>query len=98
MSKHFKKGDMVSGTKWNGEPFVGIYELTYDCGEHCIFDGKTYYSIHLEECKNANAEEKEIIRKTIIKYINDKPAIGTTFKTTSELQEETEEILNQEMS
>lgn len=93
MTKCFKKGDMVSGTKWNGEPFIGIYELRYDCGEHCVFDGNKYFSIHENDCHHASEEEKEIIRKTISKLPN-KPTIGSGQKQTE--QDELEELFTQE--
>ena len=91
MAKRFNKGDMVSGTKWDGTPFIGIYELTYDCGEHCIFDGERYFSIHENDCHHASQTEKEQISKTIAKV--KKPTIGHSKHNEEELEKElTEEI------
>lgn len=63
----FKKDEMVSAKKFNGEEFLGLYELEYDCGDHCIFDGAKKFCVKHNAVKKATPEEEEIIKETIIK-------------------------------
>lgn len=68
----FSKGDLVSGKKWNGEHFIGVYQYEYDCGDHCIFDGNKQYCIHKKDCHTANEEEQELIKENIVKPMREK--------------------------
>ena len=66
-TNRFNQGDLVSGKKWNGEHFIGVYEHEYDCGEHAVFDGKKHFCIHKRDCHIANEEEAKEIREKIVK-------------------------------
>jgi len=66
-TNRFNQGDLVSGKKWNGEHFIGVYEHEYDCGDHAVFDGKKHLCIHKRDCHIANEEETKEIREKIVK-------------------------------
>lgn len=90
----FTKGDCVTAKKWNGEEFIGLYEFTYDDGEHCIIDVKTNkrFCSHNKDVKLASdSEAKEI--KQLAKENKTKPMenISTTTETID--NEELEEAL-----
>lgn len=91
----FFKGDLVSGKKWNGEHFIGVYEYEYDCGDHCITDGQKEYCIKHNDCHKANDEEAEIIRETILKTIKDKNKKKNTKKKI--IEDDLETILTEEI-
>ena len=55
-TNRFASGDLVSGKKWNGEHFIGVYEHEYDCGDHAVFDGEKHFCIN----KNEVEEEPEL--------------------------------------
>ena len=100
---HFSHGDFVSGKKWNGEHFIGIYEHGYDCGDHLIFDGNSYFCIHKKDCHAANEEESTEIKETILKAMKEaekaaKKAKKKEAETTEEKlsEEEVEELLTEE--
>ena len=75
MSKtNFTKGDSVNCKKWSGASFLGIYELTYDDGSHCVLDvtsGKSF-NVHPEDIKMATEDEAKEIKK-LSKENNIKP-------------------------
>lgn len=64
-TNRFNQGDLVSGKKWNGEHFIGVYEHEYDCGDHAVFDGEKHFCIHKRDCHLANEEEAKEIREKI---------------------------------
>ena len=66
-TNRFNQGDLVSGKKWNGEHFIGVYEHEYDCGDHAVFDGEKHFCIHKRDCHLANEEEAKEIREKIVK-------------------------------
>lgn len=70
-TKRFVSGDLVSGKKWNGEHFIGVYKHEYDCGDHAIFDGEKYFCVHKRDCHLANEEEAKVIRETIVKAMKE---------------------------
>ena len=63
----FKKDEMVSAKKFNGEEFLGLYEHEYDCGDHCVSNTTIKFCVHKNKIKKATPEEEEIIKETIIK-------------------------------
>lgn len=70
----FSKGDSVNAKKWSGASFLGIYEVTYDDGSHCVIDvtsGKSF-NVHSEDIKMATEEETKEIKK-LSKENNIKP-------------------------
>lgn len=69
---HFNHGDLVSAKKVNGDKFLGIYEATYDCGDHEVFDGEKHFCVDKKNCKHANEEEIKTITETILKPLKDK--------------------------
>jgi hypothetical protein len=99
-SNRFAHGDLVSGKKWNGEHFLGVYEHEYDCGDHLIFDGNKQFCIHKRDCHHANEEEANIIKETILKTMKENEKISKKKKETKiekELsQEELEELFTEE--
>lgn len=66
-TNRFNQGDLVSGKKWNGEHFIGVYEHEYDCGDHAVFDGEKHLCIRKRDCHIANEEEAKEIRENIVK-------------------------------
>lgn len=70
-SNKFKKGDLVSGNRFNGEPFIGIYEYEYDCGDHCVSNTTIKFCVHKNKIKKATPEEEELIKETIIKPLRE---------------------------
>lgn len=66
-SNKFKKGDLVSAKKLNGENFLGIYDHEYDCGEHCIQTLDKKFCVKHNTVKLATEEEQNVIKETIIK-------------------------------
>lgn len=66
-TNRFNQGDLVSGKKWNGEHFIGIYDHEYDCGDHSVFDGEKHFCVHKRDCHLANEEEAKEIREKIAK-------------------------------
>jgi len=66
-TNRFNQGDLVSGKKWNGEHFIGVYEHEYDCGDHAVFDGEKHFCVHKRDCHIANEEEAKVIKETIVK-------------------------------
>jgi hypothetical protein len=66
-TNRFASGDLVSGKKWNGEHFIGVYEHEYDCGDHAVFDGEKHLCVHKKDCHLANEEEAKVIKETIVK-------------------------------
>lgn len=70
-TNRFAHGDCVSGKKFNGEHFIGVYEHEYDCGDHLIFDGNKHLCIHKKDCHKANEEEKKEIMETIVKAMKE---------------------------
>lgn len=73
MSKtHFVNGDLVSGKKWNGEHFLGVYVHVYDCGDHLVTNGEKEFCIHKGDLKHANEEESKTIQETIVKPMKER--------------------------
>jgi hypothetical protein len=70
-TNRFASGDLVSGKKWNGEHFIGVYEHEYDCGDHAVFDGEKHFCINKNDCHPANEEEAKVIKETIVKAMKD---------------------------
>jgi hypothetical protein len=66
-TNRFAHGDCVSGKKWNGEHFIGVYEHEYDSGDHAVFDGEKRFCVHKRDCHLANEEETKEIREKIVK-------------------------------
>ena len=66
-TNRFNQGDLVSGKKWNGEDFIGVYEREYDCGDHAVFDGEKHFCVHKRDCHLANEEETKEIMEKIVK-------------------------------
>ena len=66
-TNRFNQGDLVSGKKWNGEHFIGVYEREYDCGDHAVFDGEKHFCVHKRDCHLANEEETKEIMEKIVK-------------------------------
>lgn len=66
-TNRFNQGDLVSGKKWNGEHFIGVYEHEYDCGDHAVFDGKGHFCVRRRDCHLANEEEANEIREKVVK-------------------------------
>jgi hypothetical protein len=62
---------LVSGKKWNGEHFIGVYVHEYDCGDHAVFDGEKHFCVHKKDCHHANEEEAKVIKETIVKAMKD---------------------------
>jgi hypothetical protein len=73
MSKknRFKKGDFVSGFRFNGEKFVGVYEHEYDCGDHCVSNASIKFCVKSNKIRKATPEEEEEIKETIIKPLRE---------------------------
>jgi hypothetical protein len=88
----FKKGEMISAKKFSGESFLGIYELEYDCGDHCIFDGNKKFCVKHNTVKKATPEEENIIKETIIKPMREEKKR----KALEELKKKQEEELEEE--
>ena len=102
-TNHFNNGDFVSGKKFNGEHFVGIYEHEYDSGDHCIFDGQKKFCIHKKDCKLANDEEVEYIKENILKPLKEaEKALKRKKSTPNEngqiSEDELEELLTEEIA
>ena len=91
-SNKFKKGEMVSAKKLNGEEFLGIYEHGYDCGDHCVFDGEKKFCVKHNTVKKATPEEEEVIKETIIKPMREEKKR----KALEELKKKQEEELEEE--
>lgn len=91
----FNQGDLVSGKKWNGEHFIGVYEHEYDCGDHAIFDGEKHLCIHKRDCHFANEEEAKVIKETIVKAM--KKADKTAKKHKKKKVEEEPELSEDEL-
>jgi hypothetical protein len=96
-TNRFNQGDLVSGKKWNGEHFIGVYEHEYDCGDHAVFDGEKHFCIHKRDCHLANEEEAKEIREKIAKQMKgaNKPSKK---KTTSEDEELSEDELEAQLT
>ena len=93
-SNRFSSGDLVSGKKWNGEHFIGVYEHEYDCGDHCVFDGEKKYCVKHNSVKKATHEEEETIKETIIKPMREeKKRKALEAQKQQELEQEDVEIL-----
>ena len=97
-SNRFASGDLVSGKKWNGDSFLGVYEHEYDCGDHAVFDGEKRFCVHKKDCHLANDEEATIIKETILKNMKSaKMPKKKKVETEEELSEdELEEMLTEE--
>lgn len=97
-SNRFASGDLVSGKKWNGEHFIGVYEHEYDCGDHVVFDGEKRFCVHKKDCHLANEEEAATIKETILKNMKSaKIPKKKKVETEEELSEdELEEMLTEE--
>jgi hypothetical protein len=95
-TNRFASGDLVSGKKWNGEHFIGVYEHEYDCGDHCIFDGTKHYCIHKKDCHHANEEEEKVIRETILKAMKEAEKASKKAKKVEEKPVEGEELSEEE--
>lgn len=102
-NNRFKNGDFVSGKKWNGEHFIGIYEHEYDCGDHSVFDGNKHFCVHKKDCHQANEEEIKTIKETIVNPMKEtEKAARKTKKKEREKEEielsedEIEEMLTEE--
>jgi hypothetical protein len=89
---------LVSGKKWNGDSFLGVYEHEYDCGDHLVFDGEKRFCVHKKDCHQANEEEATIIKETILKNMKlAKKPKKKEVETEEELSEdELEEMLTEE--
>ncbi len=85
----FANGDLVSGKKWNGEHFLGVYEHEYDCGDHLVFDGEKRFCVHKKDCRLANEEEATTIKETILKNMK-------LAKKPKKIEAETEEELTED--
>lgn len=89
-TNRFNQGDLVSGKKWNGEHFIGVYEHEYDCGDHAVFDGEKHLCIHKRDCHLANEEEAKEIREKIVKpmKVTNKASKEKTTNNNEELSED----------
>lgn len=94
-TNRFSSGDLVSGKKWNGEHFIGVYEHEYDSGDHAIFDGEKHFCVHKRDCHLANEEEAKVIKETIVKTI--KKADKTAKKHKKKEMEEEPELSEDEL-
>ena len=88
-TNRFASGDLVSGKKWNGEHFLGVYEHEYDCGDHLVFDGEKRFCVRKKDCHLANEEEAATIKETILKNMK-------LAKTPKKKKVETEEELSED--
>jgi len=88
-TNRFASGDLVSGKKWNGEHFLGVYEHEYDCGDHLVFDGEKRFCVRKKDCHLANEEEATTIKETILKNMK-------LAKTPKKKKVETEEELSED--
>lgn len=87
----FKKGELVSAKKLNGETILGIYEHEYDCGDHCVSTGDKKFCVSEKSVKKATDEEEKIIQETIIKPMREaKKKLAEELKKSQE-----EETLNE---
>ena len=96
-TNRFNQGDLVSGKKWNGEHFIGVYEHEYDCGDHAVFDGKGHFCIHKRDCHLANEEEAKEIREKIVKLMK-KTSKESKKKTANNNEELTEDELEAQLT
>ena len=67
----FAKGDVVSGKRFNGDHFIGVYVHEYDCGDHLVTNGEIEFCVYAKDCHHANDEEKEQIQP-IVKLLKEK--------------------------
>ena len=88
-TNRFASGDLVSGKKWNGEHFIGVYEHEYDCGDHAVFDGSKHLCIHKKDCHKATEEEAEVIKETVVKAMKEQEKESKKSKK-KEMEEEPE--------
>ena len=98
-TNRFASGDLVSGKKWNGEHFIGVYEHEYDCGDHLVFDGEKHFCINKNDCHPANEEEAKVIKETIVKAMKDADKASKKKEVEEELElseDELEEMLTEE--
>ena len=96
-TNRFNQGDLVSGKKWNGEHFIGVYEYEYDSGDHAVFDGEKRFCVHKRDCHLANEEEAKEIREKIVKPM--KEANKASKKKTTNIDEElTEDELEAQLT
>lgn len=89
-TNRFNQGDLVSGKKWNGEHFIGVYEHEYDCGDHAVFDGEKHFCVRKRDCHLANEEEAKEIREKIAKpmKVTNKASKKKTTNNDEELSED----------
>ena len=98
-TNRFASGDLVSGKKWNGEHFIGVYEHEYDCGDHLVFDGEKHFCVHKKDCHLANEEEAKVIKETIVKAMKDSSKASKKKEVEEEpelTEDEHEEMLTEE--
>ena len=98
-TNRFASGDLVSGKKWNGEHFIGVYEHEYDCGDHAVFDGEKHFCINKNDCHPANEEEAKVIKETIVKAMKDSSKASKKKEVEEEPEltdDELEEMLTEE--
>lgn len=67
----FAQGDMVSGKRFNGDHFIGVYVHEYDCGDHLVTDGEKEFCVYAKDCHHAKEDEQKDIQE-IIKVIKEK--------------------------
>ena len=67
----FAQGDMVSGKRFNGDHFIGVYVHEYDCGDHLVTDGEKEFCVYAKDCHHAKESEQKDIQE-IIKVIKEK--------------------------
>jgi hypothetical protein len=96
-TNRFNQGDLVSGKKWNGEHFIGVYEHEYDCGDHAVFDGEKHFCIHKRNCHLANDEEAKEIMEKIVKPMK-KANKASKKKTTNNDEKLTEDELEAQLT
>lgn len=93
----FKKGELVSAKKLNGEKILGIYQYEYDCGDHCISIGTKKYCVQKNPVKKATEEEEKIIQETIIKPMREaKKKAAEELRKAQEEQNSYEDELSEE--
>ena len=93
----FAQGDMVSGKRFNGDHFIGVYVHEYDCGDHLVTDGEKEFCVYAKDCHHAKKEEEKDIQE-IIKTMKEKAKAKKNPKSIVEesKEEDTTEIITEE--
>jgi hypothetical protein len=93
----FAQGDMVSGKRFNGDHFIGVYVHEYDCGDHLVTDGEKEFCVYAKDCHHAKEDEQKDIQE-IIKAMKEKVKAKKNPKPIVEepKEEDTTEIITEE--